>query len=527
MAENNGVRIDALFIGYENQENLGLRSISAFLAEHGYRTLIIPFLLRNSDEILSIIRASSPRLVGFSLIFQYSLVEFKDLMGYLRANGINAHFTAGGHYPSLRPEKTLEILPELNSIVRFEGELTLLELLDNIDRFDHWSRIQGIAYRNGSETVITPPRPLITDLNILPHVYRDKPKMSGYNVRIASMTASRGCLYNCSFCSIHKFYSSAPGPLRRSRNPESVVQEMLGLYNDSGIQMFIFQDDDFAAKTHSQLEWLRTFLKLLSGEGLTGKIKWKISCRVDDLEPDILKHMMDCGLIAVYLGVESGSEQGLRTMNKRVSVKQNLHAVNLLKNFGLALAIGFMLFDPSSSIASIRDNIDFLHEVGMDGYFPINFCKLLPYAGTRIETQLLKAGRLKGTQSDPDYDFLDPQMDSFAYLVQRIFTKRNFSPEGIVMKLQTADFDYKVSTSLGIDIFHDSYCSNLRQMIAESNAQALSTLDILFRNVLIEKNEMSTAGQSVLLDCAEQEWRCEIDIEARLKTLQHMAQTRI
>ncbi len=83
-------------------------------------------------------------------------------------------------------------------------------------------------------------------------------------------------------------------------------------------------------------------------------------------------------------------------------------AIALLKKRNAALAIGFMLFDPSSTMDTVRENISFLRTVGEDGYMPVNFCKMLPYSGTPIEEQLRSAGRLKGTLLYPDYDFLDP-----------------------------------------------------------------------------------------------------------------------
>lgn len=525
MAREDDYHIDILLVGYENQENLGLRSILAYLSEQGYEATLAPFAPGRNDDILEAVRRCKPRVVGFSLIFQYTLDEMGELMRHLRANAIGCHFTVGGHYPSLRPEDTLELLPELDSVVRFEGELTIVELLDNLEQTNQWEKIQGIAFRNGSKVVLTPLRPLISDLDMLPHVYRDRPRLVGYNVRLASMLASRGCLFNCSFCSIRQFYGGAGGPLRRARHPEAVVQEMKELYTEHGIELFIFQDDDFAARTGQQRQWLKTFLRSLSSEGLSDKIKWKISCRVDDLEPEILECMIEHGLTAVYLGVESGSEQGLRTMNKRVSVAQNLAAVNLLKSYDLAMGIGFMLFDPSSSVESIRDNIDFLRTVGNDGYFPINFCKLLPYAGTRIESQLVAAGRLKGTQSWPDYNFLDARIDSYAFLVQRIFSKRNFSPNGIVMRMQNADFDHRVGKALGMKTVMEGYDSTLRHIIAKSNKQAVTTLEVLLENVLEHEIEMSVDGQANVLDCAEKEWRCEAEIEVKLTALERITQT--
>jgi anaerobic magnesium-protoporphyrin IX monomethyl ester cyclase len=524
MATQNNYPIDALLVGYENQENIGLRSIIAYLSTQGFKAILVPFLPGRHDEMLAAVQQFQPRLIGFSLIFQYTLDEFGKLMCYLRDNGVQAHFTAGGHFPSLRPEETLQLLPVLDSIVRFEGELTLAALLRSLEQPDQWACIQGLAFRRGHEVMVTSLRPLVADLDSLPPIYRDTPRMSSAGVRIASMLASRGCLFNCSFCSIRQFYGSASGALRRSRSPQAVVDEMYTLFTEDNVRLFMFQDDDFAARTPRQRAWLDAFLLALTRAGLADQVRWKISCRVDDLEPAILEKMMEHGLMAVYLGVESGSEQGLRTMNKHVSVAQNLAAIDLLKKHGVALAIGFMLFDPSSTVSTVRENLDFLRVVGEDGYFPINFCKMLPYAGTPIEAQLRIAGWLKGTLTQPDYDLLDPQLNWYAFLVQRIFANRNFSPQALVARLQQVDFDYHLAQAIGHIGLASNYKMALQQIIARANHLATETLETLLNAVIQHGVETLLHEQDLLLELTEHEWRGEAALEVELEALSKCVQ---
>jgi anaerobic magnesium-protoporphyrin IX monomethyl ester cyclase len=523
MNAQSGSQIDVLLVGYENQENLGLRSILAYLRAHGYRAELAPFTPGNNDAILAAIRIFQPRLIGFSLIFQYTLDEFGRLMHELRQNDIRAHFTAGGHFPSLRPAETLTLLPELDSVVRFEGELTLLELLAHLDRPDEWHLVRGLAFRSTEQVKLTPTRPLIDNLDSLPLIYRDKPRLAGDAVPMVSMLASRGCLFNCSFCSIRQFYGGTSGALRRSRAPQAVVDEMQLLFNEKGVRLFIFQDDDFAARTPRQRQWLQDFLGALDATKLANQVRWKISCRVDDLEPGILEAMLVRGLVAVYLGVESGSERGLRTLNKHVAVAQNHAAIELIKRYNVALAIGFMLFDPSSTVETVRENLAFLRSVGTDGYFPINFCKMLPYAGTPIEAELRVTGRLKGTIIRPDYDFSDPQLDWYAFMVHRIFTRRNFNAQGTVARLQQADFDQRLSRALGCPDPLGRQEADVRRLSERSNIVALETLETLLDEVVSRGAESLIDEQQQLIQLAEREWRCEVEIEAALDAIQGCA----
>jgi anaerobic magnesium-protoporphyrin IX monomethyl ester cyclase len=468
--------IDALLIAYETQENLGVRSLMAVLEEAGFTSVILPFIPGNYDEIIHIVHELNPALVGFSIIFQYTIQDFNQLGDQLRQAGVEAHFTAGGHFPSIRPEQVMDLIPSLDSIVRFEGEYTLLELIKHITSRKAWSEILGLAYRGNGQVLINPPRPLIADLDKLPRLLRGDPHTLSRNVRTASMLASRGCLYDCVFCSIRQFYQGAPGPLRRTRSPKSVVAEMADLYNQNDVRFFNFQDDDFAAKTRGQRRWIDEFLRELSTTGLVDRIIWKIACRVDDVDRQLMQHCQEHGLVGVYLGVESGNSTGLRTLNKHVSVEQNVAAIQILKDLELSFEIGFMLFDPSSTVDTVAQNIAFLENNMLDGRAPMNFCKMLPYAGTPIEALLKKEGRLRGTISQPDYSFLDPRLEIFSHFVHSTFQKRNFTYSGLVERLCTCLFDAVLVRFLEYEPWVEDYKNELQELTSQVNGIAIETL---------------------------------------------------
>ena len=509
-------KTDVILIGYEDQENLGLRSIKAYLDFRNQVSVILPFKPGREAEILEAVRQLNPQLIGFSFIFQYTIHDFRHLIGYLRKNGISCHFTAGGHFPSLEPLVIFEEIPELNSIVRFEGEVTLSELISNTGHPEAWKGIEGLAYRNGTEVVVNPPRRLIDNLDALPFLYRDRFVENAGGIKAAFMLASRGCLYNCSFCSIRQFYSSVPGQLRRCRSAENVVEEMYQLFTKHNIRFFSFQDDDFANRSIHQQAWMKAFLKQLALRGLKDEIRWKISCRVDDLNPDSLEKMMEHGLIAVYLGVESGNNEGLKALNKGVTVDQNLHAISLLKKYNIAMSIGFMLFDPSSGIETLRKNIDFLRIIGEDGYFPVNFCKMLPYAGTPIEKQLKKEGRLTGTKIQPDYKFNEPLVNWYYFIVNRIFSRRNFAPDGLVSLLQAVEFECRLRLSFNQNHEDKIFLSKIKALTCRANLEAVDTLDSLLQLLTSSDIDYLLNEKSILLGLIEQEWEQELVLEQEL-----------
>ncbi|HVF56788.1 MAG TPA: radical SAM protein [Pyrinomonadaceae bacterium] len=401
-----------MLVGFQHQGNLGLGYLTSVLRQYGYTVHVLD-VEQPPEEILKAAKATNPLLIGFSLIFQFYINQYGALVRSLRDSGIDCHFTMGGHFPSLSYQHTLELVPELDSVVRFEGELTLLEIADAVSTGRDWRAIQGIAYLKDGEVVATPARPLVEDLDQLPHPERNYEPETILGRSIMPILASRGCARTCSFCSIHTFYRAAPGKVVRTRRPAEVVREMQMLYEERGITIFLFQDDDFPLFGTVWRRWAGEFVDELHRSGLVGKVIWKINCRADAVERELFIRMRDAGLYLVYMGLESGSEEGLETLHKQITVEQNMRAVNLLKEIGLMFEYGFMMLDPSSTFESVRDNLGFLRTILADGCLPVTFCRMLPYDGTPIKDELVRTGRLRGDVCNPDYDFLDPRLADF------------------------------------------------------------------------------------------------------------------
>jgi radical SAM superfamily enzyme YgiQ (UPF0313 family) len=402
-----------MLVGFQNQGNLGLGYLAAVLRRFGYAVQVVD-IEQDPHEIVRLASELNPVLIGFSLIFQFFIDRYAALLYLLRNHGLDCHFTMGGHFPSLSYEQTLELVPELDSVVRFEGESTLLELVDAVVSGKDWRGIHGLAYRDDEHgVVLTRPRALLEDLDQLPYPERDYEPEAVLGRGIMPILASRGCARTCSFCSIHTFYRAAPGRIVRTRKPAEVVREMEMLHEERGTNIFLFQDDDFPLFGQVWRRWANEFVDELHRSGLSRKVIWKMNCRADAVDRDLFIRMRDAGLYLVYMGLESGSEQGLETLHKQITVEQNLKAVNTLKSIGLMFEYGFMLLDPSSTFESIRENINFLRTILDDGCLPVTFCRMLPYDGTPIKDELVRTGRLRGDVCNPDYDFLDPRIGEF------------------------------------------------------------------------------------------------------------------
>ena len=355
---------------------------------------------------------------------------------------MTAHFTMGGHYASFEPTEILERIPGLDSVVRFDGEMTLVNILNCLSTGSDWRGLPGIAYRKGDDEItVAPLAKVVEDLDMLPWPDRESIDYEGHPMPTASVLGSRGCPWDCSFCSIRPFYEEQGGTLRRLRSPREIVDEMIDLHRNRGVPIFLFQDDDFLAGGRKAKDWAMQIADLIAKEGLAGEMAFKISCRSDEINEEVIERLIAGGLTHVYMGVESGDEEGLINMSKRLKPEAHLRAGRILKGFGLSFDFGFMLLDPYSTFRSIRQNVDFLEAFIGDGWSVAPFCRMLPYAGTPIKRRLESEGRLLGTAFEPDYKFLDPKLDLFYDWMVKTFYERNFTNQGLCHILRGLGFE--------------------------------------------------------------------------------------
>ncbi len=423
-------KTDVILVGFQDQDNLGLRYLVSSIAEEGYKAIIITYQ-SDPENLLSMVRVEKPAIIGFSLIFQYMAPSFASVIAALREHQINTHITIGGHYSSFEYEEVLKRIPGLDSVVRFEGEITTVKLLEKLLAGDDWHKVKGIAYKKRDEIIANDLRSPIGELDMLPLPYRDDIPYEKQETPTASILGSRGCPWNCSFCSIRPFYQAQGGRLRRLRKPKAIVDEMIELYENRNVKVFLFQDDDFLAGGRHARAWGERIAADIIDRGYSDKIAYKISCRSDEIHEDNLKKLMAGGLTHIYMGVESGDAQGLINLNKHITPKTHYEAGKVIKSLGLSFDFGFMLLEPDSTFESVRNNIDFLDSFVGDGRSVASFCRMLPYSGAPIKDRLENEGRLSGTSFEPDYKFLDPKLDLFYTWMLHTFYERNFTTRGL------------------------------------------------------------------------------------------------
>lgn len=501
-----------LLVGFEDQDNLGIRYLSSRLLADGHHTRIAAFSA-DPGPLLDIVRTEEPDVIGFSLIFQYMVPEFGAVIRALRAAGVRAHITIGGHYASFAPAELLRMIPELDSVVRFEGEETLGELVSKLD--DGWRSIDGIALHDGAEVRVNQARTGSRAIDDFPTPDRRDIDYRGQYFPTASVLASRGCPWQCTFCSIITFYEGNGTKGRRRRDPQLVVDEIEHLVRDRGAVTILFQDDDFLAGGPAARRWAMDVAAELVRRGLHDEMRYKIACRSDEVRPELLGPLVESGLCHVYLGVESGEDQTLLTLNKLMEADAHRRAARLLREFDLTFDFGYMLMEPWSTIASVRGSSRFLREFTADGWTVAGFCRTLPYIGTPMEQRLRAEGRLTGPALEADYQFLDPRLDLLWEFSQVAFDGRNSGPHATWNVLRGMLFDTHLDMpGRRRDPLRDEAA---RALARASNTIMLDVLDAALD--LIERGEATRLDDPELLALARLARREDGHIRAQMSML--------
>lgn len=397
---------------YSKGESLGLGYLAAVLRQNGFSVEILDCVLLDIDHnrAMAEIKKRNFTILGFS-VFALAMEATAALVSDLRALACDAHITLGGHFPTFRAKTLLQRYPHIDSIVRYEGEDTLLDLVRTIKDGKDCSAVKGIAFRHHGEIIENEDREPVADLDSLPLPSRDMlPHAMKYGGDIYVST-SRGCWGNCTYCSISPFRpKSSKVPGWRARSAKNVVDEIEHLVSTYNCNSIAIGDSDFIGPGKAGRKRAGEIADELNERGLN--IRFAMYTRVDEVDFDLFQKLKEAGLSTVYLGIESGVQTALDRWKKHTSVAQNYRALDICRTLGLHVDAGFMLYDPYTTLEEISQNLQFLQETGVFD-FPTLLAKMEVRAGMAMEEHLAKEGRLKGNDLTPSYDMLDPMAELF------------------------------------------------------------------------------------------------------------------
>jgi anaerobic magnesium-protoporphyrin IX monomethyl ester cyclase len=320
---------------------------------------------------------------------------YKALELARQAKAAGAKVVMGGPHPCF---STMEVLGSgvVDAIVRGEGEESFPELLDAWKEGTDPSIIPGLILRTSDGNIDTGERQRIQDIDSLPFPARDLLDLSLYTKAhlgyrsLASIHTSRGCPYQCRFCSSSRF----DGIRWRARSSESVLAELEYLVRDMGYGAVAFLDDNFAGSPERVHEICDGILK----KNLD--VHWWCFCRVDTIvrHPDMIRHMAEAGAYSVFVGVETPVASVLNHLHKGIDANQARKAIDILKRNGLEIWASYILGAPDETRKDLRSTIRFACELDSD---IAQITLLTPYPGTDLFDEL-KEKNLEGDWSKYD-----------------------------------------------------------------------------------------------------------------------------
>jgi len=360
---------------------LGGVLLATLMRDHGYQA---EALFMESREVRA--RQTQTDLVGISTITPTSRSAY-DLGDLFRAQGTPVVF--GGPHASFLPEEALE---HGDYVIAGEGETGFPMLVDALNGKGSLADVPGLVWKENGTILRNPPAPPIEDLDSLPFPdfslldmgSRTKMGIQGPGRSTVPMQTSRGCPFECTFCSVTGMF----GKRYRHRSTENVIAE-LSQY-DRREKIIFFYDDNFAANPRKTKELLREMIRRKLG------FEWSTQVRSDIAkDPEMLDLMVQAGCTSLYIGFESVDPQALREMKKSQSVDDIRFAIREVRRRRIHVHGMFVFGFDSDTPASARATVDFAIAEKID---TTQFMILTPLPGSGFYKRMVAEDRLLDTQ---------------------------------------------------------------------------------------------------------------------------------
>jgi len=425
---------------------LGILCLSAYLEQHGVENALFDTTFSTKKAFRDFLLEHRPPYLAIYI----NLMTKLNVLGairFIRSREELQHtrIILGGPDITYNVDNYLQAGADI--LVIGEGEQTLLELIHALDVpvNPFLDNIAGIAYRNAlGEVHKTPPRQKIKEVDELPFPNRGGidlqqyldvwKKHHGYST--VSVNTQRGCPYTCRWCS-----TAVYGQSYRRRSPANVVAELKHLQEKYRPAAIWFVDDVFTV-SH---KWLEAFRDTLRQERV--RIRFECITRADRLSERVMQHLKACGCFRVWIGAESGSQEIIDAMDRRVEVTKVRQMIQLARKYNIETGTFIMLGYPGETEQDIRQTVAHLQRSDPD-WFTITVT--YPIKGTALYRQVEKAlvnhlDWQKSTDRELDFQRTYPRR-YYDYAVRWVVNEVNFhkkrlrhghrSPGALLLKLK-------------------------------------------------------------------------------------------
>ncbi|MFH2058560.1 MAG: radical SAM protein [Pseudomonadota bacterium] len=345
----------------------------------------------NESELTAELLSYKPDIVGISNNFTYLVEDVLEICRITKKVLPDCLQIVGGAHATIAHMGLIEV-PEIDIICRGEGELTFWEIISSNYKNIGMENIQGITYQKDGKVIENPDRPRIMDLDMLPIPdrslipYEKYIKSVGYEITtmnkpIGMIFSSRGCPFNCVFCSTQKVWSN----VWRGRSPENIIEEIEYLISNYGVKEICFQDDQFVWDKKRILELCRLILE----KKLNISFMMPPGTSPALLDENVLMMMRKAGLYRITFSVDVGTEKSKAFVKKPVKLDKIRGLIKIANSMGLLTTGSFVIGFPDETEADIEEMLEFAYNLRLDN---LSLYIAQPYLGSRLYDMYLEKG---------------------------------------------------------------------------------------------------------------------------------------
>jgi len=374
---------------------LGLMSLAASLENAGHSPKIFDYLVEdfNQDSLFKNIQKID--LIGITAVTPH-INSALNLARLIKERFPHKIIVLGGAHASLLPQETIENNPFIDFLIRGEGEIRIIQLIEYLEGQIKLEELDGIVFKKDKQIINIPPKEFIQNLDDLPRPAYDLISLEKYSSYLQSqnqpatiMLTSRGCPFNCIYCSKPVFGSSL-----RARSSKSILEEIVFLKENYNIKEIFFYDDSFTLDEKRIIE----LCQLMIENNI--KISWKCETRVNLVNQELLDLMKKAGCYMICYGIESGNQKILDVLKKGITLEQTEKAITMTKKAGIKILGYFMIGIPKETEENIQETINFAKKLNPDY---AQFSIATAYPGTELYQIAKNQGKLTEDFSNSFY----------------------------------------------------------------------------------------------------------------------------
>jgi len=387
-----------LLIVYDNESYIhwfpqSLAYIASILLKNGHEVTIYNQDMHHYPDkhLTDYLDQNNFDVVGVSVIagyYQYrKLLKISDSINKSKKRPF---YIIGGHGPTPEPEFFIK-KTNADVVVKGEGEVTIVELLNTLSAKKPISSIPGIAYKEGTTVIVNEERPLIKDIDTIPFPAYDLFPMEYYRLLkmphasntdfVMPVLSGRGCTFKCNFC-----YRMDQG--FRPRNNEAIIEEIKYLKITYGITYIAFSDELLMSSAQRTISLCEDFIKS------NLNIKWDCNGRLNFAKPEILKLMKRAGCVFINYGIEAMDDRILKNMNKILTTEQIVTGIKNSLKEGISPGFNIIFGNIGENRETLNKGVEFLLKYD-DGAQMRTIRPVTPYPGSPLYYYAIEKGLLK------------------------------------------------------------------------------------------------------------------------------------